>query len=98
MTEYKTPKVIEKKPEAMGLSIGLVAVLFLCTILFAVTVFRNIFVGLFFLALGSGYYYVELKFPGKGEFLRYLYYLFGNHCIKIDQPLKNIIKTKESKT
>lgn len=94
MIEYKCPKVIEKVPEVMGFKVGLIVVLIGCGLGFIVTVFTKFLISLVFLVVGVGYYYIAIKFPKKGELTQYIKYENGNHCIKMDQELKTLIRTK----
>lgn len=96
MIEYKCPKVIEKVPEVFGFKVGLLVILLGCALAFVVTVFTNFFISLIFLAIGGGYYYVSIKFPEKGELNQYIAYETGNHCIKMDQELKTIIRMESN--
>ena len=94
MVEYKSPKVIEKVPEVMGLNVGLIVILAACLIGFIYTAFNNFFHSLIFVIFGGGYYYLSIKFPQKGELMQYIKYETSSHCIKVNQEIRTLIKTK----
>ena len=94
MIEYKCPKVIEKVPEVFGFKVGLLVILIGCALGFVVHRIYQFFYIFNFFSSGSSYYYVSIKFPEKGELNQYLRYETGNHCIKMNQELKTIIKTE----
>lgn len=95
MIEYKSPKVIEKVPEVMGLDVGLTVTLVGCALGFLLTVTSSKFLlSLAFVVAGGAKYFIAIKFPEKGGLTQFIKYTTGSHCIKMDQEIKTLIKTK----
>ncbi|MEL6918959.1 MAG: hypothetical protein AAFO99_14665 [Bacteroidota bacterium] len=92
--EFRCPKVLEKTPEVMGFNLGKVALIIVCFLGFLFTFLNNFLASLIFPTLGGAYFFVASKFPGKGELTQFLKYKSGYHCIKMNQRLKYIIRTK----
>jgi hypothetical protein len=92
--KFRCLKVLEKAPEVMGFNLGVVAVIVVCGLGFLFTVFSNFFISLIFPITLAIYFFFDKKFPGKGELNQYIQYIISEHCIKFNQQIKCLIKTK----
>ncbi|WP_211074653.1 hypothetical protein [Aquimarina sp. MMG016] len=93
--EYKTPKVLEKKPVIAGLDLKSVVILVGCILLFVFTVFSSFLLSLVFIAIGIGYVHINKKYPRKGELSTLLKYNSSTKCVHINQQIKTLIKRNE---
>jgi hypothetical protein len=94
--EYKCPKVLEKEPEVQGFNMLKVAIIVGSGLGFLFTVFTHTMFSMIFPAFAGIYFTITSRFPGKGELTQFLKYSAGNHCIKHDVPLRQIIRTKST--
>ncbi len=93
--EYKTPKVLEKKPVVAGFDLKTIVVIAASVLLFVFTVFSSFLMSLIFIAIGSIYVYINKKYPQKGELITLLKYGSSTKCIRINTQIKSLIKTNE---
>ncbi len=92
--EYKTPKVLEKKPVIAGYDLQTIVIIVASILLFVFTIFKSFLLSLIFLALGAAYVYINKKFPQKGELTTLLKYNSSTKCIRVDQQIKTMVKNK----
>ena len=98
--EYKTPKVLERKPIVGGFNLKVVIIIVGCSLLFLFTVYTNFFISLIFPAIAVTFVYMEKKYPGKGELLKVISYQAATKCIHVDRDITQMIvkKIKEPTT
>ncbi len=92
--EYRTPKVLEKKPVIAGFDLQTIVIVALCLLLFLFTVLVSFFVSILFILFAAGYVKIQKKYPQKGELSTLLKYNSSIKCIQVDQPLTSLLKTK----
>jgi hypothetical protein len=92
--EYRTPKVLEKKPVIGGFDLMTIVVISGCFLAFLFTVFASFLGASVFIIIAVVYVKVQKKYPQKGELSTLLQYNSSIKCIRVDQPLKHLIKTK----
>lgn len=92
--EYKTPKVLEKKPVIAGFDLMTIVIIAGCFLAFLFTVFASFLGSLVFLLIAVVYVKVQKKYPQKGELSTLLQYNSSIKCIRVDQPITALIKTK----
>lgn len=93
--EYKTPKVLEKKPIVAGFNLKMVVIIVVCSLLFMFMVFTNFLISLIFPIVAGGYVYMEKKYPGPGELTKVITYQTAVKCIHIDQNIRHMIIKRE---
>ncbi len=92
--EYKTPKVLDKKPVVAGFDLKTVVIIVASILLFVFTVFASFLLSLVFLAIGGTYLYINKKFPQKGELSTLLKYNSSIKCIRADQQIRTMVKNQ----
>ncbi len=92
--EYKTPKVLEKKPVIGGFDLMTIVIIAGCFLAFLFTVFASFLGSLVFILIGMAYVKIQKKYPKKGELSTLLKYNSSIKCIQVDQPITTLIKTK----
>lgn len=92
--EYKTPKVLEKKPVIAGFDLMTIVVISVCSILFLFTVFVSFLLSILFIGIAVLFVKIQRKFPQKGQLSTLLKYNSSTKCIRIEQPLSSLLKTK----
>ena len=90
--EYKTPKVLEKKPVIGGFDLKTIVVIVVCTLLFVFTVFKSFIMSLLFIAIGVVYVKIQKKYPEKGQLSTLLKYNSSIKCIHINKQIKCLVK------
>ena len=90
--EYKTPKVLEKKPVIAGFDLASVVIIAICAILFLFTVFVSILASLFSIGFAVAYVQINKKFPKKGQLSALLKYNSSIKCVRINRQLKSLIR------
>ncbi|GAA4277183.1 hypothetical protein [Aquimarina mytili] len=90
--EFKTPKVLEKKPVIAGFDLKTIVIIIVSVLLFVFTVFVSFFMSLLSLSVGIFYVYITKKYPKKGELTRLLKYNSSTKCIRVNQQIKSLIK------
>ncbi len=89
---YRTPKVLEKKPIVMGLDLKMVVVCVLGIMLFLFTIFTYFFVAFIFPIISGGYLMVCKKYSGKKELVNLIKFQSGIKCIHINKSIKDMVK------
>ncbi|OEK07363.1 hypothetical protein A8C32_18170 [Flavivirga aquatica] len=92
--EYKTPKVLEKKPVIAGFDLKTIVVISACFLLFLFTVFASFFLSLSFILIAAIYIKIQKKYPERGELSILIKYTTSVKCIEVNQPIISLIKTK----
>lgn len=92
--EYKTPKVLEKKPVVAGYELKVILVMTMSLLLFLFTIFKSVLLSLFFLGLGIGYLKIQRKYPNRGELATFLKFRTATHCVREHQPLRTLLKRR----
>ncbi|MEE1964585.1 hypothetical protein V1387_17995 [Allomuricauda taeanensis] len=90
--EYKTPKVLEKRPLIGGFDLSGIVMLTVTLLLFIFTVFKSFLVSLLFPMGAITYIKIKKKYPQKGQIKIMLKYISDIQCIRIDQPIRELIK------
>jgi len=93
---YKTPKVLEKKPIVMGLDLKMVVVCVLGVMLFIFTVFTHFFVAFIFPILTGVYLMIDKRYPGNKELVNFVKFQSGIKCIHINKSIKHLIQTTKN--
>lgn len=88
--EFRVPKVLEKRPEVWGFALAKVAIIIFSCIGLLFIGFYNLPLGLVFPSVGGVYFYVDKKYPGKGELVQFIKYTNGNKCIHCNQSLNSL--------
>jgi type IV secretory pathway VirB3-like protein len=94
--EYRTPKVLEKKPIIAGFDLKIIVVISGCFLLFLFTVFSSFLLSLVFIFFAMAYIKVQKKYPNKGQLKMVLKYNTNIQCIRINEPIKNLLKKKHT--
>ena len=89
--EYRTPKVLEKKPIIAGFDLKIIVVIASCFLLFLFTVFSSFLFSLIFIFFAVAYIKIVKKYPNKGELKMILKYKSNTQCIRINEPLKKLL-------
>lgn len=92
--EYKTPKVLEKKPVIAGFDLKTIVVIAACVLLFVFTVFSSFLLSITFILVGVIYVKIQKKYPNKGQLSTLLKYNSSVKCIRIEKPINTLLKTK----
>jgi len=92
--EYRTPKVLEKKPVIGGFDLMTIVVIAGCFLAFLFTVFASFFGSLVFILIAVVYVKIQKKYPQKGELSTLLKYNSSIKCIRVDQAITTLLKTK----
>ncbi|GAA0716325.1 hypothetical protein GCM10009430_11920 [Aquimarina litoralis] len=92
--EYKTPKVLEKKPVIAGFDLVTIVVIAVCSILFLFTVFVSFLLSIVFIGIAVVFVKIQKKYPQKGQLSTLLKYNSSIKCVRIEQPLRSLLKTK----
>ena len=92
--EYRTPKVLEKKPVIGGFDLMTIVVIAGCFLAFLFTVFASFFGSLVFILIAVVYVKIQKKYPQKGELSTLLKYNSSIKCIRVDQSITTLLKTK----
>ncbi|WP_025741798.1 hypothetical protein [Aquimarina pacifica] len=92
--EYKTPKVLEKKPVIGGFDLMTIVIIAGCFLAFLFTVFASFLGSLVFILTAVIYVKIQKKYPKKGELSTLLKYNSSIKCVQVDQPITALLKTK----
>lgn len=92
--EYKTPKVLEKKPVIGRFDLKAVMVIAICTLGAVFTLFASPLLSIGFIGICVVYLRIDKKYPQQGELNRLLKYQSSTKCVRINQQIKTLIKTK----
>lgn len=90
--EYRTPKVLEKKPVIGRFDLKAVMVIVICTLAAVFTVFTSFLLSIGFIAICVVYLKIDRKYPKEGELTRLLKYNSSVKCVRINQQIKSLIK------
>lgn len=90
--EYKTPKVLEKKPVVAGFDLKAVMIIVMCVLGAVFTVFVSFLLSIGFIAICIVYLRIDKKYPQEGELMRILKYNTSIKCVRINQQIKSLIK------
>lgn len=90
--EYKTPKVLEKKPVVAGFDLKAVMIIVMCVLGAVFTVFVSFLLSIGFIAICIVYLRIDKKYPQEGELMRILKYNSSVKCVRINQQIKSLIK------
>ncbi len=88
--EFRAPKVLEKTPEVWGFALSRVAVILASGLGLLFLGFYNLPVALLFPTFGGIFFYIDTKFPAKGELIQYITYNTGNKCIHCDRSIRSL--------
>lgn len=91
--EYKTPKVLEKKPVIAGFDLKTIVVVAACFLLFLFTVFASFILSLSFILIAVVFLKIQKKYPQKGQLSTLIKYNSSVKCIRIEQSIKSLLKT-----
>ncbi|UOB18432.1 hypothetical protein [Abyssalbus ytuae] len=90
--EYKTPKVLEKKPVIAGSDLGTIVISSACLLLFVFTVFTSFLASLVFIAIAVMNIIIKKKYPQRGQLKMVVKHHTSVQCIRINKPIKLLIK------
>lgn len=90
--EYKTPKVLEKKPVIAGFDLKTIVIILACALSFVFTVFTSFLLSLAFIVIAIVYVKIQKKYPKKGQLTTLLKYNSSIKCIRVNQQIKTLIK------
>ena len=92
--EYKTPKVLEKKPVVAGFALKTIVIIVSCALIALFTFFTSYLLSILCILAGVIYVKIEKKYPERGQLVTLLKYTSSTKCIRVNQPITSLIKTK----
>lgn len=92
--EYRTPKVLEKKPVVGSFDLQTAIIIVICTLAAVFTLFVSFLMSLVFIAIAVIYLRLNSRYPRKGELNQLLKYNSSLKCIRINQEIKSLIKRR----
>lgn len=92
MKSYRTPKVLEKKPIVAGQDLKTIIILVACFLLFLFSIFKSFLLALIWLCIAIVYLKIQNAFPQKGQLIMFLKYKTTIQCVRINEPLNNLLK------
>lgn len=92
--EYKTPKVLEKKPVIAGFDLKTIVVMVSCLLLFLFTVFTSFLLSTLFILLGILYIRIQQKYPQKGQLKLLIRFRSEAQCVRMQLPLSVLIRKR----